>query len=371
MKRILYIKPGYVPAPSNEEFDEFYYLSNVIAGDVLLPVWGEHASNTFQRENFTYHYFFSWKFPKIIRLPLDILFYICKGLYINYKKSPYDAIISYGTNKTGIAALILKYLTKSKLIVDVPGNPAHAYTFDSTKQSLFLKLKQILSEKIFKVVVRRADVVKLLYPTQLDYFPDLKIKQKAIFHAFVPVSQFKPSSVDEKFIICVGFPYYLKGVDVLIKAFHIVKKEFPEYRLKIIGHCEDRSYFKNLADNDPRIEFYPGLPFKDVQKQIASSTMLVLPSRTETMGRVLLEAMAHGKPVIGSRVDGIPYVIEDGVNGLLFESENSVDLSRKIVEIIEGFELRNFLKMNAKQSINSKYTENSYINRVKVMVESL
>ena len=62
--------------------------------------------------------------------------------------------------------------------------------------------------------------------------------------------------------------------------------------------------------------------------------IFVLPSRTESMGRVLVEAMTFSKPVIGSRVDGIPNILKHDFNGLLFESENVQDLSSKILDLI-------------------------------------
>jgi glycosyltransferase involved in cell wall biosynthesis len=66
----------------------------------------------------------------------------------------------------------------------------------------------------------------------------------------------------------------------------------------------------------------------------------VFPSIYEAFGIVLLEAMACGKPVVASNVGGIPFVVEEGKTGLLFESGNVEDLADKIVTILKDEELR-------------------------------
>jgi glycosyltransferase involved in cell wall biosynthesis len=65
----------------------------------------------------------------------------------------------------------------------------------------------------------------------------------------------------------------------------------------------------------------------------------VFPSIYEPFGIVLLEAMACGKPVVASNVGGIPFVVEEGKTGLLFESGNVEDLADKIMTILENEEL--------------------------------
>jgi len=66
----------------------------------------------------------------------------------------------------------------------------------------------------------------------------------------------------------------------------------------------------------------------------------VFPSRYEPFGIVLLEAMASGKPVVASKVGGIPFVVEDGKTGLLFERGNVEVLAEKIIMLLRDEELR-------------------------------
>lgn len=84
--------------------------------------------------------------------------------------------------------------------------------------------------------------------------------------------------------------------------------------------------------------------------------MFVLPSRIESFGMVILEAGLMKKTVIASNVDGIPEIIDDGKNGLLFESGNSIDLGNKILKIIDDKKLANQLAENLNKKVLQQFT---------------
>jgi glycosyltransferase involved in cell wall biosynthesis len=160
-------------------------------------------------------------------------------------------------------------------------------------------------------------------------------------------------------------------VDVLIKAFHLVSDEFKDWSLKIVGFCQDRSPFVALASDNDRIAFFDPIWYPEVIALMADCSLFVLPSRTEAMGRVLLEAMASGKPVIGSNVDGIPYVIEHGVNGLLFESENVEDLAAKMRAVISDPAYAARLGERAREFVCRERSEECYLERFSHMIEDV
>ena len=94
---------------------------------------------------------------------------------------------------------------------------------------------------------------------------------------------------------------------------------------------------------------------------VANAYAVVLPSRSEAMGRVLLEGMAYGKPVIASRVDGIPTYVKERINGLLFESENSAELAQRLADILADPEAAARLGEQAYDYVRAHLSEEKYL----------
>ena len=111
-----------------------------------------------------------------------------------------------------------------------------------------------------------------------------------------------------------------KGADTLIAALPQVLQSAPDTFLVLVGDGEDRPRLEQLAHDvgvSERTRFLCGLTQEELFACYAACEVFALPSRGEGFGLVFLEAMAHGKPVIGGAHGGIPDVIEDGVTGLL------------------------------------------------------
>ena len=121
-----------------------------------------------------------------------------------------------------------------------------------------------------------------------------------------------------------------KGHALLIRAFREIIKEKPQARLVIVGEGHLMEPLKALVH---QMELSDAVIFtgflEDVPQILAIFDVAVLPSYFEGMGRVLLEAMAMEKPVVGTLVGGIPDLIEQGVNGYLVSPGNEALLSVK------------------------------------------
>jgi glycosyltransferase involved in cell wall biosynthesis len=379
MYRILYLSPGPAPPIKEPLKNQFYHLSRYLSGDILSPLWGkkDHSSRKAIEEinaacgRFQFHPTYSFNFPDMIKVIWDLCFYVFKGLLLHYSKGPYDVIIAYGPFKTGLAGVFLKLLTGTRLIVEIPGNPKKSFQFDSDSTSIGAKIKGLLGYGLTPFIVDKADHVKLLYPGQLDGFATLDERKRTVLFDFVAISCLMPSSSSEKYILFLGYPWFLKGVDVLIKAFHLILEEFPEYQLKIVGYCPDRTYFEKLANGNERIELCKPVFYREAMDLMSRCALFVLPSRTEAMGRVLLEAMACKKPIIASRVDGIPHYVKHGFNGLLFKSENVEDLATNIRTILNDPEYAAKLGENGQRHVREYLSEDRYIELYKQMIDKL
>ena len=131
--------------------------------------------------------------------------------------------------------------------------------------------------------------------------------------------------------------------------------------LKVIGYCEDPSMFQALAGPDERIELYPtGVPHAEALRIIGDCHVYVLASRTEAMGRVLLEAMAAERPIVAADVDGVPQIIQNNDNGLLFEPGSVDALARALRRMLSDADLRGRLATKGLRDVTNKFSEEKY-----------
>ncbi|MDO5102170.1 MAG: glycosyltransferase [Lautropia sp.] len=99
----------------------------------------------------------------------------------------------------------------------------------------------------------------------------------------------------------------------------------------------------------------------DVPTLMAAADIVVLPSLREGLSNVILEAMALGRPVIGTRVGGTPEIIEDGMNGLLVEATDVPALSEAMQRLIDDAELRQRIGMAGQQRVSEHYSPEAMV----------
>lgn len=115
-----------------------------------------------------------------------------------------------------------------------------------------------------------------------------------------------------------------------IERLRPILEALPHVRLALVGDGPHRETLRHYFAGMP-VYFAGFLRGEELATAYASSDIFVMPSRTETLGLVVLEAMSSGLPVVGARAGGIPEMIEDGVTGRLFDTEEEA------VEAIRSF----------------------------------
>jgi len=387
--RLLCILPGMSPPPEDPRTDQVYYYPPPLHGDVLLPVsvrpinwpkvlerFGTSPCPEYRVGSFTYHLFPGIGYTSgTLRFKLATAgFFLREGLRLS-RKEKFDCILTYGWSLTGISALLLARLTGSKLIVTIPGIPEDAYRYNSygnpwvaPKRDLRTRLAKRVSDCLLHFVLRRADCARLVYPGQLKAYPKLARVPTCVACDFVATADIPAAGVSDGSVLLVGAPWYIKGVDILIRAFRMIETEFPEAKLRLLGHYPGQD-FKDLIGDSRQIEVLTARGHRETMECLAKCSVFALASRTDAQPRVLFEAMAAGKPLVASRVGGVPYYVQDGVNGLLFEPENVEDLARQLRTLLSSPELQARLGRNGMELARTKYTESRLGENILEMVE--
>jgi len=186
------------------------------------------------------------------------------------------------------------------------------------------------------------------------YFKDVPIK-KVIYNS----RKFSNFSVERKTdykYINFGFIGTLapnKGIEVLLKAYHRIKK--PNYKLFIAGSGkQDYEEYLKSKYKDDSIIFMGRVEPKDFFEKV---DVTVVPSIWyEPLGMVVVESFAFGVPVIGSNIGGIPEMITEGVNGMLFDPYKGEDLEEKllkfVIDISEWKSKSEIIKQSAKKFLD-------------------
>ena len=140
------------------------------------------------------------------------------------------------------------------------------------------------------------------------------------------------------YLLNIGAFDYRKGQDILISAFDILTKRYPDLKLIIAGRPMDLSLAMHrqiestgLSD---RVTVIEDLPHSAVPDLMRHAQLFVLPSRTEGFPLVLLEAGVLAKPVVATAVGGVPELVTDRVNGRLVPAEDAQALARAIGELL-------------------------------------
>ncbi|MFA6350397.1 MAG: glycosyltransferase family 4 protein [Candidatus Omnitrophota bacterium] len=148
----------------------------------------------------------------------------------------------------------------------------------------------------------------------------------------------------------------VKGHKFLIQAMMEVLEKIPAATLLIVGEGKERGRLIELTRDlgiEKQVIFISSV--SDTRLVLSVLDVFVLPSLHEGLGLSLMEAMAFGLPVIGSRVGGIPSLIQDGHNGILVEPEDILGLSGSILRVLSDKTLAIKLGGNAADFINRNF----------------
>jgi glycosyltransferase involved in cell wall biosynthesis len=247
-----------------------------------------------------------------------------------------DAVVAQDPY-AGAAALVARCVTRKRtaVIVEVHGD------WRTATRMYGRRLRALIAQpadRIAELALRRADAVRAVSGFTASLVEDVRGSVEAQFPAYLDLGVFtdRPSvsPPDTPTALFVGVLERYKNIDGLLAAWPNVRKRVPGARLSIVGSGSLHSFVEQAAAGDESIDYTPVLSREEVAAELDNSSLLVLPSRSEGMGRVVLESFVRARPVIAAALGGLPELVHDGDNGLLVDIDLPGDLENALVQLL-------------------------------------
>jgi glycosyltransferase involved in cell wall biosynthesis len=291
---------------------------------------------------------------------LTLLSYL--GLFLKvlnafFKK--FDLVFAHMVFPSGFFGLILKWIRKKPLVIYAHGGDLYGATKDLhhewrfEKYGIGLRIRYYLSKKTLDNTDRLVVGSGFLKQSAQKYFnfPENKIRISSMgvdTDMFVPGNH--ANSSEKTFVFC-GRISRFKGIYLAISAFTEILAKRQDWSLMIVGPCQEKDLEELIISNglERKITICGPVPQPSLVKHYQDAYCSILPSYMESFPCSVLESMACGTPVIASNVGGLPELIEDGQDGLLFECGDAEKLAEKIMYMLDNPGLRSSMSEMARK----------------------
>jgi glycosyltransferase involved in cell wall biosynthesis len=258
-------------------------------------------------------------------------------------------IVHTHTSKAGILGRLAAWLVRVPTIIHTPHGHVFYGHFGRLLSRIFLQVEKLLGRITHHHIA--------LTPEESNDYLNLGVAKSnniSVIHSGVDLNCFKRSKTksnpgrdelaippDSLVVGYVGWLIPIKGVTHLVNAMAEVVQRHPNSLLVLVGKGDEKGeeevklskQVENLGIVD-NVRFLGWRP--DVNKIMGCFDIFVLPSLNEGMGRVLVEAMSAGLPIVASRVGGIPDLVKHGENGLLVPPANAGALEQAISDLLSN-----------------------------------
>jgi glycosyltransferase involved in cell wall biosynthesis len=234
-----------------------------------------------------------------------------------------------------------------------------------------------VADRVALTGLRNADGIRTITGYTTSLVRGLGLEPADEFPAYMDFDSFLQSPPqplpEQPQALFVGVLERYKNVDGLADAWRLAAPRVPDARLRLVGAGTLRPVVDQLLRDVPgQTSWDERLAQPEVSRALDGATALVLPSRSEGMGRVVVEAFCRGRAVVAARVGGIPDLVEDGKNGLLVEPGDTQALADALVRILTDRELAERLGAGAHASAGFwTSSPEEFASRVRALVERI
>jgi glycosyltransferase involved in cell wall biosynthesis len=286
-----------------------------------------------------------------------------------------DAVLAQGAQEAALVNLGRRVArVPTCVIADIHGDPAAPTRLYG---SPLRKALAPFADWLAKRGLRGADGVRTISAYTSGVVREAGVEPTATFAAFMDLEPFlesEPRPLPQPPIaLFIGVLERYKAVDVLAEAWRRAAPQVPDATLHIVGRGALRDVVARLVDELPgQTRWTDVLPTTDIARALDEATVLVLPSRSEGLGRVVVEAFCRGRGVVASRVGGIPDIVEDGVTGLLVPPGDATALADALVRALTKDAVAGQLGASARVAVEPWLaTPEEYANQIHDLVEAV
>lgn len=234
----------------------------------------------------------------------------------------------------------------------------------------------ILWNRWAKWVLKRADLIRTVNPSIKSHLIQQGISEKKImdFPVFLGLKNLKKDAADlkdqfsdyENIFLFAGFLIPRKSVDTILKAMPPILEKYPHTLLLVAGDGPEKEKLEEISKNLKIIGnvFFAGnVPHDQMGNYYKTCDLLILPSLSESWGRVVLEAMSFQKPVIVSDACRIAGMVKETSSGLTFKADDPSSLAQKLIYVLENPEISHEMGFHGRQLVYKDYSDSILISR--------
>jgi glycosyltransferase involved in cell wall biosynthesis len=286
-----------------------------------------------------------------------------------------DVIVTQSPYEAG-AAIVGRSLARSRarILLEVHGDWRTATRLYG---SPVRRVLEPISRTVARAALRHADAVRTVSPFTSELVREVGVEPAASFTAYFDASAFTATSPvplpARPRVLFVGVLERYKNVHGLAEAWRRVARDLPDAELHVIGRGRLRDVVDRLVRDLPgRVRWDEWVPSEEIASALDGATVLVLPSFSEGLPRIVVEAFARGRGVVGSRAGGIPDIVEDGENGLLVPPGDSAGLVSALERVLTDDALAGRLADGASESFSRwQQTPEQFAQRTRALVDEL
>ena len=365
MKNVLFIAPTTYQLPLTENLKKkFITLSEVCNVSVLA------FANSKSFLNETYGNFYLNK--KIKNRLINYFRIIQISIFTTHKiikKENIDIVCFQDPVSSFFSILILKARgVDVKIIVETHGD--FIETLSLEKNLVLPRLYKKLFYIMAKYSIGKSNIIRAVSSSTEQQVLDIDSSKSVVrFPAWIDFKDFqniepKPLSKDKFNILFIGSVTDRKKPHMIIEAIQRINDK--SYHLSIVGPAPNEKYFKELkdlidkSDLQNQVSLIGPVDRESVKDYYSTSNLMILPSISEGLARVIFESQVAMCPVLVTDAPGMSDIVIDGQTGYVFESNNLDSLSLKIEYIKNNYDEASLVAKNAKGFILSNYSEDNF-----------